>query len=137
MLRALILFLVLFKLPGISFSQNFQNYIATSSSYGYVSEKTKAYVWEQGSDTNIGIMFDYTQFTLLILGSEDVLYTLLSSEIIKDNHFDTRTYRFSAVDLNGKEVMIIFSQLKYTAELTIIQKDQSSLKYKMTNLRSY
>jgi len=137
MLHKYFLFLTLLILPSISFTQNFQNHIANSSSYGHISGKTKTYVWEPDSIINIGIVLDYDQLTFLIFGRKTQLFNLVDSKIIKDNHFNTRTYRCSAIDIDGNNVMIIYSQLKNTSELTIVQKDQSAVKYFMTNLREY
>lgn len=131
------LFFILLILPAISFAQSFQNFIANSSSYGHLLGKTNTYVWEPDSIVNIGIVLDYDQLTFHVFGNKAELFTLIDSKIIKDNHYNTRTYRCSAIDLNGNNVMIIYSQLKNTAELTIVQKDQSAVKYIMTNLLAY
>ncbi len=131
------IFLTLLILPAISFAQNFQNHIAYSSSYGHISENTNTYVWEPDSIVNIGIVLDFNQLSFQIFGNKTEQFNLVDSKIIKDNHFNTRTYRCSAIDLDGNNVMIIYSQLKNTSELTIVQKNQSAVKYNMTNLLAY
>jgi hypothetical protein len=121
----------LVSLPVTSAAQTFQDFITTSESYGHISPKTKLWVWEPDSIIAIGASFDYNQLTFHVFGPCPVFYTLLTSELIKDNNKYTNTYRFDAIDNNGKKFLVLHSECKETSEFTIVQKDQSAVRYKM------